>query len=118
MAISTKRHGRHKITVKFAYRDRSSFLNLPEVFVFSTSWTGVYSSQRLTHKIRRKFLHLGEQCSESDFAVSDGHIWNTITHKKPREISRDLRLVTDWSRNLQRQFSFRFLIVGGQGEKK
>ena len=45
MSINTKRHGGHKITVKFAYRDRNSFLNLPEVFVFSTSWTGVYSSQ-------------------------------------------------------------------------
>ena len=56
--------------------------------------------------------------SESDFAVSDRHIWNTITHKKPRAISRDLRLVTDWSRNPQTQFSFRFLVVGGQGEKK
>ena len=50
--------------------------------------------------------------------VSDRHIWNTITHRKPRAISRDLRLVTDWSRNQQTQFSFRFLIVGGRGEKK
>ena len=32
---------------------------------------------------------------------SDHHIWITITHNKPRATSRDLRLVTDSSRNLQ-----------------
>ena len=35
-AISMMRHGGHKSTVNFACRDRNSFLNLPEVFVFST----------------------------------------------------------------------------------
>ena len=38
------------------------------------------------------------------------HLPTSFTHNKPRAISRDLRLVTDSSRNLKTQFSFRFLI--------
>ena len=54
---------------------------------------------------------LSENESGSIFSrLSDHHIWNTFTHNKPRAISRDLRLVTDSSRNLKKQFSFRFLI--------
>ena len=66
---------------------------------------------------------LSENESGSTFSrLSDHHIWNTFTHNKPRAISRDLRLVTDSSRNLKTQFSFRFLIwvfkVGKEKKKR
>ena len=70
------------------------------------------------------YTRLSENESGSIFSrLSDHHfIWNTFTHNKPRAISRDLRLVTDSSRNLKTQFSFRFLIrvfkVGKEKKKR
>ena len=71
----------------------------------------------------RPYTRLSENESGCIFSrLSDHHIWNTFTHNKPRAISRDLRLVTDSSRNLKTQFSFRFLIrvfkVGKEKKKR